>query len=141
MPLPTRFLCLLAAILTLSACRATLRPSYNDVLARLGKTKGVDAGKCSSPGGVKEAYQQEIESKGNEPLANTLLPFAQRAAKVCPQARPFLTTSNEVDLKDIAPLVGGVPFEGDGNMQMEPWLFLRVIGGKVVGLEVDLGRI
>ncbi|MEO8097656.1 MAG: hypothetical protein ABI811_08135 [Acidobacteriota bacterium] len=138
-----RHLCIfiiVAAALACASCRATVRPKSNEVLALLGKTAGIDAGKCSSPGGIKEAYLQEIENKPTQPLADTLIPFAQRAAKICPQAHPYIRTTNDVDVKTVAAMLDAASIEGDGKMQMESWLWLRVAGGKVIGLEVDLEK-
>ena len=128
----------LFVILLLSSCRATLRPDFVKVVALLGKPSGLDAGNCKSPDKLKAAYDAEI---GKAPLAATLLPFAQRAASVCPGSRIFIRAENIADLRSVAALIGAPPFAGDGRMQLEPWLWLRVAGGSVIGLEIELERI
>lgn len=129
---------LILAVLLLSSCRATLRPDFVKVVALLGKPSGLDAGNCKPPDQLKAAYDAEI-TKG--PLAVTLLPFAQRAATICPGSTVFIRAENITDLRTVAPLVGAPAFAGDGRMQMEPWLWLRVAGGSVIGLEIELGKI
>lgn len=129
---------LLLVVLLLSSCRATLRPDFVKVVALLGKPLGLDAGGCKSPDQLKSAYDSEM-SKG--PLAVTLLPFAQRAAPICPGSRVFIRAENITDLRTVAALVGVPAFAGDGRMQLEPWLWLRVAGGSVIGLELELGKI
>jgi hypothetical protein len=131
---------LLICAFLLTSCRATLRPDFVKVIALLGKPGGIDAGNCKSPDQLKAAYDSEIGKEG-VPLADSLLPFAQKAAVICPDARPFLRTENDVDLKTVAAMIGAPGFTGDGRMQLEPWLWLRVAGGKVIGVEVELGKI
>lgn len=128
----------LLVVLLLSSCRATLRPDFVKVVALLGKPSGLDAGNCKSPEKLKAAYDAEM-SKGQ--LTDTVLLFAQKAATVCPESRPFIRTENDVDLKTVAGIIGAPGFTGNGRMQLEPWLWLRVAGGKVIGLEVELSRI
>jgi hypothetical protein len=125
-------------ILLLTSCRATLRPDFVKVVALLGKPSGLDAGNCKSPDQLKAAYATEI-AKGA--LADTLLPFAQRAASLCPGSRVFIRAENVTDLRTIASLIGAPAFAGDGRMQLEPWLWLRVAGGSVIGLELELGKV
>ena len=124
----------------LASCRATLRPDFVKVVALLGKPGGIDAGNCKSPDKLKSAYDSEI-GKDAISLTDRILPFAQKAAAICPESRPFIRTENDVDLKTVAAMIGAPGFAGDGRMQLEPWLWLRVADGKVIGLEVDLSRI
>jgi hypothetical protein len=124
----------------LASCRATLRPDFVKVVALLGKAGGIDAGNCKSPDKLKSAYEAEIVKEG-VPLADTLLSFAQKAASICPESRPFIRTENDVDLKTVAAMIGATGFAGDGRMQLEPWLWLRVAEGKVIGLEIELSKI
>lgn len=125
----------------LASCRATLRPDFTKVVALLGKPTGIDGGNCGSLDALSSAYKEEIASKESEPLSNTLLPFAQKAAKICPQSRPYIRTENDVDLKTVTAMIGASNFSGDGRMQLEPWLWLRVADGKVIGLEIELNKI
>ncbi len=127
----------LLVVLLLSSCRATLRPDFVKVVALLGKPSGVDAGNCKSPEKLKAAYDAEM-AKGR--LADVLLPFAQRAAPICPGSQVFIRAENITDLRTIAALIGAPAFAGDGRMQLEPWLWLRVAGGSVIGLELELDR-
>ena len=131
----------LVVVLAFSSCRATLRPDFTKVVALLGKPTGIDSGSCKSPDALASAYKEEISSKDAEPLSNTLLPFAQKAAKICPESRPYIRTSNDVELKTVTDMIGASGFSGDGHIQLEPWLWLRVAGGKVIGLEVELDKI
>jgi hypothetical protein len=124
----------------LSSCRATLRPDFVKVVALLGKPTSIDAGSCKAPDQLKTAYDAEIAKEGVQ-LSESLLPFAQKAAGICPESRPFIRTEADVDLKTVAAMIGAQEFAGDGRMQLEPWLFLRVVEGKVIGVEVELGRI
>ena len=118
-----------------------MRPDFTKVVGLLGKPTGIDGGSCKSPDALASAYKEEISSKDAEPLSNTLLPFAQKAAKICPEARPYIRTTNDVDLKTVTAMIGASNFAGDGRMQLEPWLWLRIAGGKVIGLEVELDKI
>jgi hypothetical protein len=131
-------LLLLLAVLT--SCRATLRPDFVKVIALLGKPGGVDAGNCKSPEQLKSAYDAEIGKDGVS-LADKLLPFAQKAASACPESRPFIRTENDVDIKAVTSMIGATTFVGTGRMQLEPWLWLRVADGKVIGLELELNKI
>jgi len=131
----------LAVVLAFSSCRATLRPDFTKVIALLGKPAGIDGGNCKSPDALASAYKEEISAKEAEPLSNALLPFAQKAAKICPEARPYIRTTNDVELKTVTDMIGASGFAGDGHMQLEPWLWLRVAGGKVIGLELELDKI
>ena len=126
---------LFAALLT--SCRATLRPDFVKVVALLGKASGVDAGNCKSPDKVKSAYDASVAAT---PLADALLPFARKVAEFCPESRPFIRTEGDVDLKTVAAMIGAQGFTGDGRMQLEPWLFLRVAEGKVIGVELELSK-
>jgi hypothetical protein len=131
----------LAAVLAFSSCQARLRPDFVKVVALLGKPAGIDGGNCKAPGQMADAYMTEIGSKAEEPLSNTLLPFARKAATFCPQSRPYIRTTNDVELKTVAAIIGAQGFAGDGRMQLEPWLWLRVAEGKVIGLEIELDKI
>jgi hypothetical protein len=128
---------LLILAMLLASCRATLRPDFVKVVALLGKPLGIDAGNCKSPDKLKAAYDADLAKEGIA-LADSLLPFAQKAASICPESRPFLRTANDVELKTVAAMIGANGFAGDGRMQLEPWLWLRVSAGKVIGFELEL---
>ncbi len=134
-----KFAAALILAVLLTSCRASLRPDFVKVVALLGKAGGIDAGNCKSPDQLKAAYTAEI--KENVALSDALLPFAQKAASICPESRPFIRTENDVDLKTVAAMIGANGFAGDGRMQLEPWLFLRVAEGKVIGVELELSKI
>jgi len=118
-----------------------LRPDFVKVVALLGKPAGVDAGNCKPVDALTSAYTDEVGSREGQLLSETLLPFAERAAKICPQSRPFIRTTNDVDLKTVAAMIGTPGFAGDGRMELEPWLWLRVAQGKVIGVEIELDEI
>lgn len=134
-----RFGFLLALAALLSACRATLRPDFVPVIAKLGKPVSIDGGSCAKPE-LSAAFQEEIASS-KEPLSARLLPFATRAAAICPQSHPFIRTESDLDAKEIAALIGAAEVPADGRLQLEPWLFVRTAGNKAVGLELALDRL
>ena len=134
-----KFLATLILATLFASCRATLRPDFVKVVALLGKPGGVDAGSCKPPEKLKSVYDAEF--KEGVALADALLPFAQKASAICPESRPFIRTENDVDLKTVAAMIGAPGFTGDGRMQLEPWLWLRVAAGKVIGLEIELEKI
>jgi hypothetical protein len=41
----------------------------------------------------------------------------------------------------VVAMIGAAGFAGDGRMQLEPWLWLRAAGGKVIGIELDLASL
>jgi hypothetical protein len=119
-----------------------MRPETARIVGMLGLSAGIDgSGPCGSSKEMAEAYLDEIGHDPRKPLVETVPRFARRAAKLCPGSRPVINTANEVDFAKVAPLLGGSAFNGEGRMQMEPGLWLRVSGGKVIGLELQLDRI
>lgn len=132
----------LAILLACSLREPFLRPDSVKILAMLGKPGRFSGGPpCASPMEMTEAFLTEIGRNPAKPLVETAPKFALRASKICPSSRPVLNTENDVDFKSVAPLLGGATLAGDGRVQMEPWLWLRVIGGKVVGLEFQLDQV
>lgn len=135
---------LLIVFVILAACgprEPFLRTESVRVLEMLGPAAELHLGSpCPAADAMTAAYAEEVTS--GAPLQAALPRFALKAAELCPQSRPYITTTREeVELTTIAPLVGGQAFAGDGHMQVEPWLWLRVIDGKVVGVELQLDQI
>jgi hypothetical protein len=119
-----------------------MRPESAKVVAMLGASSGFQGGApCASPMEMANAYLEEIGHDSSKPLVETVPRFARRAAKLCPGSRPVINTANDVEFAKVASLLGGSAFSGDGRMQMEPWLWLRVSSGKVIGLELQLDQI
>jgi hypothetical protein len=124
------------SLFLLVGCRASLRPDFAKLVDLLGPATRVDPGKCDRPKDLADAFAAEITGKP-EPLSATILPFSHRAAAICPNSHPFVSTGGDVDLKKAATMLGVSAFEGDGRLQMEPWLWLRAVNGKVIGVELD----
>jgi hypothetical protein len=117
-------------------------PESAKIVAMLGMPTGFQGGtSCALPADMAQIYAEEIGRDPNKPLVETVPRFAVKAAKICRGSRPVISTSNEVEFAKVASLIGGAAFNGDGRMQMEPWLWLRVSGGKVIGLELQLDQI
>ncbi len=142
MPLRTVFLIAFIGLVGCSLREPFMRPDSVKIVTMLGVPADFQGGtSCAAPMEMSNAYVEEIGRKLNQPLTETLPKFAVRAAKLCPGSRPVIHTANEVEFAKVAPLLGGAAFNGDGRMQMEPWLWLRVSGGKVIGLELQLDQI